>query len=314
MALLWRRFGQTGLTTLLLAAAGYFLVRLFRQVDMAKIGAGLAALSRPRLALAGLTTAGSYALLSTYDYLGIRHQKAGLSCAKTLTTAFVVYAVNFNLGSLLGAVGLRYRLYTRWGLAPAAIARLTVGSAVISWTGFCLLAGLWITATRPPYPPDLGPAGATLLPFGGLALGLVALYLTWCARAQRPLKVFSWTLEVPAPREAALHLAVATAQWLLVGVTIWLMFPPQWGIGFDEVMLIYLAAAFAGVVFHIPAGLGVLEGVFAYWLEGRLPKEALLTALIAFRAVYYLLPLALAGITLGATLLGTSASPRLRHA
>ena len=50
----------------------------------------------------------------------------------------------------------------------------------------------------------------------------------------------------------------------------------------------------AGVVTHVPANLGVLEAVVVYALGARLPAHELLAAVLAYRAVYYLLPLALA--------------------
>ena len=53
-------------------------------------------------------------------------------------------------------------------------------------------------------------------------------------------------------------------------------------------------AAVAGVITHVPAGLGVLEAVFVTMLSSRLPAAQLLAGLLAYRAVYYLLPLAVA--------------------
>jgi uncharacterized membrane protein YbhN (UPF0104 family) len=55
-----------------------------------------------------------------------------------------------------------------------------------------------------------------------------------------------------------------------------------------------LLAAVAGVVTHVPANLGVLEAVVMATLGGRLPAHELLAAMLAYRAAYYLLPLALA--------------------
>jgi uncharacterized membrane protein YbhN (UPF0104 family) len=52
----------------------------------------------------------------------------------------------------------------------------------------------------------------------------------------------------------------------------------------------------AGVVTHIPAGLGVLEAVFLSLLGGAHPVNELLAALLAYRAVYYLGPLVIAGV------------------
>jgi len=44
----------------------------------------------------------------------------------------------------------------------------------------------------------------------------------------------------------------------------------------------------------VPAGLGVLEAVFVALLSHEVPQAQLLGALLAYRGLYYLLPLAVA--------------------
>jgi hypothetical protein len=50
----------------------------------------------------------------------------------------------------------------------------------------------------------------------------------------------------------------------------------------------------AGALTHVPAGLGVLEGVYVAALHGRLPASEILAAVLAYRAVHHILPLCLA--------------------
>jgi hypothetical protein len=50
----------------------------------------------------------------------------------------------------------------------------------------------------------------------------------------------------------------------------------------------------AGVATHVPAGLGVIEAVFVACLGSELGSTSVLAALLSYRAVYYLVPLALA--------------------
>ena len=51
----------------------------------------------------------------------------------------------------------------------------------------------------------------------------------------------------------------------------------------------------------MPGGLGVLETVFVALLSYRVPQGQLLAALLAYRGIYYLLPLILATIAYGVT-------------
>jgi uncharacterized membrane protein YbhN (UPF0104 family) len=62
------------------------------------------------------------------------------------------------------------------------------------------------------------------------------------------------------------------------------------------VLATLLVAAIAGVLTHVPAGLGVLEAVFVALLSTRMPATELLAALLAYRGIYYLAPLAIAAV------------------
>ena len=50
------------------------------------------------------------------------------------------------------------------------------------------------------------------------------------------------------------------------------------------------------VITHVPAGLGVLEAVFVALLAHRMPQGQILAALIGYRALYYIAPLAIAAV------------------
>jgi len=87
--------------------------------------------------------------------------------------------------------------------------------------------------------------------------------------------------------------------WSLIGGMIWLLLQRQ--LPYHEVLAVALVAAVAGVITHVPGGLGVLEAVFLALLGHRAPQGTLLGALLAYRAIYYLLPLILAALTYVAT-------------
>jgi uncharacterized membrane protein YbhN (UPF0104 family) len=65
---------------------------------------------------------------------------------------------------------------------------------------------------------------------------------------------------------------------------------------YPTVVGVLLVAAAAGALAHIPAGLGVLEAVFVTLLSGYASKNDVLAALVVYRLVYYLVPLALAAL------------------
>jgi uncharacterized membrane protein YbhN (UPF0104 family) len=87
---------------------------------------------------------------------------------------------------------------------------------------------------------------------------------------------------------------MSTANWALIGATVYLLL--QAHVGYPAALAALLAAAVAGVATHVPAGLGVLEAVFIALLSPPVAQSPLLAALLVYRAVYYLVPLALAAL------------------
>ena len=70
----------------------------------------------------------------------------------------------------------------------------------------------------------------------------------------------------------------------------------QHKIEFSAVVSVLLLAAIAGVITHIPAGLGVLEAVFVALLSHQMPTHEILASLVAYRLVYYIAPLLIAAV------------------
>jgi hypothetical protein len=60
---------------------------------------------------------------------------------------------------------------------------------------------------------------------------------------------------------------------------------------YPEVLGILMISSIAGVVTHIPAGLGVIEAVFVAMLADEMSKGAIVGGLIGYRVVYFLIPL-----------------------
>jgi uncharacterized membrane protein YbhN (UPF0104 family) len=85
---------------------------------------------------------------------------------------------------------------------------------------------------------------------------------------------------------------MSCTNWALIGGVIWLLLQQQ--LPYPQVLAVLLVAAVAGVITHVPAGLGVLEAVFVALLSHQIATDRLLGALLAYRAIYYLLPLCIA--------------------
>lgn len=264
-----------------------------RELDWPAVGRALRKQPPLGLVAAAVLALLSMALVASYDLIGRRLTGHRLSAPRTLGTAAISYVFNLNFGALVGGFGLRLRMYTQQGLAVATVARVIVISMLTNWLGYLWLAGGALLLAPPRLPAGWPMAHEALPVLGGAMWVLAAAYVALCAGAKRRrVELRGHALELPSGRVALWQSAVATFNWALMGGIVWWLL--QGRIDYPAVLAALLAAAVVGVVTHVPAGLGVLEAVFLVLLRGRLPEAELLAALLAYRATYYLIPLAAA--------------------
>jgi uncharacterized membrane protein YbhN (UPF0104 family) len=287
------------LGALLFVTVALLLLHHARGVDWVAALAVVRNYTASTLLLATALTAASYALYCCYDLVSRHEVGHRLRTGQVLTTAFVSYAFNLNLGALVGGVALRYRLYSRLGLRVDAITQVLALSVATNWLGYLTLAGTTFAVFPLALPPGwpLGNDGLRLL--GVLLLTLACAYLFICFSGWRcPLQLRGRTFRLPSGPVAMVQLSLSCANWLLVAMIVAVLLGGR--IEYPTVLAVLLIAAVAGVIAHVPAGLGVLEAVFIVLLSHRLEQAELLGALLGYRAVYCLLPLILAlGIYLG---------------
>lgn len=291
-ARLWPRV-RRALLFAFLALVAVLLAAVARDLDWRQVGAALARLSPATLATAALLAAASHALYAHYDLLGRHYTGHELPRARVIAITFVSYAFNLNLGALVGGVAFRLRLYSRLGLSPGTIARVLSLSLATNWLGYLLLAGAMFVA----WPLELPPSwrlDSTGLRWLGMALITVALaYQAMCAFSRR--RDWRWrghVFQLPSARTAALQLLLSALNWALIGGVLYALFEQR--IDYPSVLSVLCVAAVAGVLAHVPAGLGVLEAVFVTLLSHRVPAAEVVAVLLAYRALYYLVPLGLA--------------------
>jgi uncharacterized membrane protein YbhN (UPF0104 family) len=284
---------KRALLIVFLTGVGWLIVQQARHIAWAEVLTSVRAYSWGTLLVCGALAACSLALYSCFDLLGRHYTGHPLPTQRVMTVTFISYVFNLNLGALIGGVAFRLRLYTRLGLDTGQITRILTLSLVTNWLGYLLLAGSLFALHPLPLPPSwkINAAGLQLLGAGLLTVGLA--YLLLCALSKR--RSLGWRghqFELPSGRMAALQAAMGTANWLLLGTLVHALMPTQ--LDWVSIMQVALLAAVAGVLTHVPAGIGVLEAVFVALLAHRAPSHELLAALLAYRLMYYLAPLLLA--------------------
>ncbi len=284
------------LTLAFFLLVGWLLVRGASEIEWAEVASALRERPIESLAPAALVAAASYLVYGTYDLIGRRYAGHALSKRRVMTIAFVSYAFNLNLGSLVGGVGFRHRLYSRLGLPDGQISRIIAFSMLTNWSGYFLLGGMAFAVGRVDIPADWALGTGALRVLGVSMVAVAAAYFLLCTFSRRREWVIrGHTIDLPSGRMAGMQLLVSTLNWALIGLVCYLLLQRE--IPYGAVLQVLLVAAVAGLLTHVPGGLGVIEAVFLALLSHRVAPQQLLAGLLAYRGIYYLAPLAIALVT-----------------
>ena len=287
----WRTFLVPTLTLGLFLAAVWAIHHELAAYSFGEIAAAVAALPAAQLLLAILAAALSYAVLSLYDPLALHHVGRPLPLRQGALAGFVGYAFSHAIGlPLLTGGAVRYRLYSGWGLGAPEIAGVVAFNSLTLWVGVAAMLALGGLVAPDQIASMLGlSADRARLVAMGLA-ALLGLYALAGGYLRRPLAWREWSFAWPRPRLALGQILLAVVDWSLAALTLWLLLP-ETGLGFFAFAALFTAANVAGVVSYVPAGLGVFEAVMLVALPEGAHAPGVAAALVAYRLIYYLLPL-----------------------
>jgi uncharacterized membrane protein YbhN (UPF0104 family) len=127
---------------------------------------------------------------------------------------------------------------------------------------------------------------------------LVLAYLLWCGAGSR-IKLGKIRLEPVPLRVALLQMGVSLLDWGLSGLALYVLLPARHPVSLPDFFGAFLLGQMAALVTQLPGGIGVFEAVMIAILSHQVPIPALLGALLAYRVIYYLLPLMVAALFLG---------------
>jgi glycosyltransferase 2 family protein len=289
----WAKRIGGGLFLLVVAA---LLVRYARNVDWPRVKDSILELPRPVLLQALGFAVISHLVYSLMDLVGRHYTGHHMRKLQVMLVSFISYAFNLNLGSLVGGIGLRYRLYGNHDVRYGNITRIVTLALITNWIGYILLAGAVFTIAPLELPPGFRLDNEELRMVGVALLSVAVVYVALCGWSkQRSWEIRGHDVELPTLQMALAQFAISCTHWMTMAAVPWTLLGGA--IDYPTVLSVLLIAAMAGVMLHIPAGLGVTEAVFIALLSHRIPEHQLLGALLAYRAIFYLTPL-LAGALL----------------
>ena len=279
------------------AVALVMIHRLAGRMDLAELTRRLARTPRPALLSALALTVGSYLSLSGFDGLGVRYVGHRLAPGRVMLISFIAHGVSHSTGfATLSGGAIRLRLYGVAGLTASEIAAVIGFCGLTFAAGACAVAAVALLAEPTRLAALFALPDGILRGLGAVIAAMVAGYVLWGASSPRPLRIFGRHYAVPGPPMALAQIVVAAVDLALAAGALYVLLPAGGGISYAAFLGVYVVANLLGLLAHVPGGLGVFEAAVLALIPA--PAPAVLSALLLFRAVYNLLPLALAALCL----------------
>jgi phosphatidylglycerol lysyltransferase len=288
------------LGVLLFGLALWVLHRELKTVHYIDVAREIRALPPLRVILSLALAALGYLALTGYDAAGVRYIGHALPYSRTALVSFISYAVSQNVGgSLVSGGSVRLRLYSQWGFSTVDITKVVAFCALTFWVGFFSVGGGYLLLGSLRLPSGFPVSPVVLRILGAVFLAVVAAYLSACAFRRAPLRMKDWEIPLPSLRIALAQVIIGSLDWILSAGVLYVLLPPGGGLSFSEFLSPYLVAQATGLVSQVPGGVGVFETVLLLLLSPRVGRGPMIGAMLVYRAIYYLLPLALAAAAIG---------------
>lgn len=281
------------------AFALWFLDRELREYELTEVMIQLSQIPNLYILLSLVLSFLSYLLLTGYDALGVHYIGEKLEAGKIIRAGYVGYAFSHNIGmALLTGGSIRYRIYSAWGFSGLQVTQIVAFSAFTLWIGFCAVAGLSLLFATPDLPSDVTVPFVSLRILGAILLVMVVGYIAASAKFKKEISFKSWSFKFPDLKLSLQQVVIASIDWLLAASVLYVLLPPS-EISFFSFAGIFLLAQIAGLFSQVPGGLGVFESVMLVYLTNFMPGSQVLSILVVYRIIYYILPLMGALIVLG---------------
>ncbi|MDO7836802.1 bifunctional lysylphosphatidylglycerol flippase/synthetase MprF [Sphingobium sp. HBC34] len=275
------------------------LDHLLAGVQWVQVRAAFHALPPAVIAASLLFTVLSYLALTFYDHLALRIIDRPIGWPTAALASFCSYTLSHNLGlALLTGGSARLRIYGAAGLGPGDVARIIASASLAFWGGVFTLAALAMVL----HPAGIG--ALTLAPaaqraIGGGLLAGAAVLIAGLGRSARSVHLLGWALTLPSRTQAVAQIGIAMVDLALASAALFILVPHASLALYPAFFLGYALAIIAALISHVPGGIGIFEAVILALLPG-VDRTGLVTALIAYRILYYLLPLLVAILLIAA--------------
>jgi phosphatidylglycerol lysyltransferase len=238
-----------------------------------------------------------YFTLSVCEWIAFKYTNEKLDYPRILLGSFVSNAISHNVGSAPVSGGtIRYRFYTGWGISKSGIAKITAFVSISYFlSAFTLLIiAVFIASQSITDNAHLHNGKIKLLVIIGSCM--IAGWFLLTIFHKKHVQLGRFKISPPSPGIAFQQVAVGSIDLAIAAIVLYIPLLQFTDINFAEFLIYFLVAQLLGLASQVPGGIGVFEGTFIYLAGDQLPMGSLLTALLMFRIMYFIVPLIFAGI------------------
>jgi uncharacterized membrane protein YbhN (UPF0104 family) len=280
------------------AGAAWVLVQRLEEIDFEDVAQHLSSVPLPTIIAALLCAAGVYVTIGLYEGIAVRLASGRNLRWQAFRTAVIANPLGRAIGvAMVSGGALRYRMYAPEGLSLKQIGAviLLVAMPYVFGVGWLIDLSLLLHLKEASRAFQLPLAAVAV--FGVLGLAKDIGWLAFVATRTQPIVLRGQSIRLPSLRDALVQIAFGLTQISLMTTILYLFMPPELNLTWPAFVAVYCIAFVAGQMSNVPAGLGVLEAALFLMLP-HVPPGKLVGSVLAYRAVYELVPLGVALVLL----------------
>ena len=234
-----------------------------------------------------------YLALSLYDCLALNYVGGRVSWWKWMLAGMLGFAISNNAGHAVVSGGaIRYRLYTRWRIRGGDIVKMLTISGFTYFLGASAIVIIsYFLVPHELFQSSVGASIGINALFIFCLVTLLVYFATTMFFHKKSIKIGQLKFQIPSTRMAFAQTILGITDSILAGLVLYFCLTPFVKIPFVVFMGLFAIAQSTGVFSQVPGGIGVFETVFLVALPDTVDKANIFGALLAYRIIYYVLPL-----------------------
>lgn len=245
------------------------------------------------LSMACVACFAGYIALALYDKLALKYVGGNVAWWKWMLAGMLGFAISNNAGHAVVSGGaIRYRLYTRWRIRGGDILKMLTISGFTYFLGASAIVVIgYFLIPRTMFDGSLGISMGLNTLFIFCTTVLITYFVITMLFYKKNVKIGDIKFEIPSTKMAFQQTILGITDSVLAGLVLYFCLIPFVDIPFGTFIGLFVIAQTTGVFSQVPGGIGVFESVFLLALPDSIDKANIFGALLAYRIIYYVLPL-----------------------